>query len=140
MYFGNLRKSVRIFNYYIVCICKYINVFLLVFCQYMHVLHVYARIDATNTFACLKYLQIRAIRANTNQDTCIYVHQIRTKYVQIHQIVFVCICQYMHVYDSICMYFLTAGCWSEFTTMCMVSICMYMHVFACIWTVYDSRQ
>ncbi len=38
----------------------------------MHVLHVYAHIDATSTFACLQYLQIRAIRAYTNQDTCIY--------------------------------------------------------------------
>jgi hypothetical protein len=48
-----------------------------VFRQFMHVLHVFARNDATSTFSCLEYVQIRAIRANTNKDTCIYVHQIQ---------------------------------------------------------------
>ncbi len=49
-------------------------------------------------------MQIRAIRADTNKDTGIYVHQIRTKYVQIHQFVNDSICWYMFVYDSIGMY------------------------------------
>ncbi len=44
----------------------------------------------------------------------------------------------MHVYDSICMYLLTAGCWSDGKTMRSISICMYMNVYVCIWTVYDS--
>ena len=43
----------------------------------------------------------------------------------------------MHVYVSIRMYLLTAGCWSDGKTMCSVSICMYMNVYVCIWTEYD---
>ena len=72
--------------------------------QYLYVLHVFARNDATNNFPCHLYVQIRSIRADTNKDTGIYVHQIRTKYVQIHQFVNDSICWYMLVYDSTCMY------------------------------------
>jgi hypothetical protein len=61
---------------------------LYVFCQYMYVLHVFARINATSIFPCLENLQIRAIRADTDKDTCVYVHQIHTKYVRIHQFVY----------------------------------------------------
>ena len=104
----------------------------------MHVLHVYARIDATSTFACLKYLQIRAIRANTNKDTCIYVHQIRTKYIEIHQVVYEHIWWYMHVYDSISMYLLTAGCWCDGITMCMPLHGQYLYVCERICLYLDS--
>jgi hypothetical protein len=67
----------------------------------MHVLHVYAHIDETNTFACLKYLQIRAICANTNKDTCIYIHQIRANTNKISSNTSVGICMYMLVYACI---------------------------------------
>ena len=97
-------------------------------------MHIKMRLDIFRAFL---YVHIRALRANTNMDTSIYVHQIRTKYVQIHQVVFERICWYMHVYVSICMYLLTAGCLSDGKTMCSVSICMYMNVYVCIWTVYD---
>jgi hypothetical protein len=99
----------------------------------MHALHVFARINATSTFACLEYVQtnsvidvsieagilqsgkgtihasvglreyvqIRAIRANTDKDTCIYIHQIGTN-------TSACICilkiRILQVYDRICMF------------------------------------
>jgi hypothetical protein len=67
----------------------------------MHVLHVFAQIDATSPFACLKYLQIRAIRANTNNDTCKYIHQIRANTNKIRSNTSVGICMYMLVYACI---------------------------------------
>jgi hypothetical protein len=69
---------------YLVCICKYLTVFWYVFCQYVKLLHVFARIYATNTFACLKYVKIRAIRAKLTTIRA-YTY---TKYLQIHQLVF----------------------------------------------------
>ncbi len=67
----------------------------------MHVLHVFAYIDVTNTFACLKYLQIRAIRANTNKDTCIYVHHTGANTNKKGSNTSVGICMYMLVYACI---------------------------------------
>jgi hypothetical protein len=63
----------------------------------MYVLYVFALIDATNTFACLEYIQIYTIRVNIDEDTRMYIHQIRAVYIQIHQIIFACILMYMHV-------------------------------------------
>ncbi len=79
---------------YLVYICKYLAVFLYVLCQYMHVLHVFARMNAISTFACLEHVQMHAIRANTDYNTCIYVHQIRTDISD-------CICTYMIIYACI---------------------------------------
>ena len=104
VHFGTLKK-VYVFSMYLQVFCTYLVSIRYVFCQFMQILHVFACNNATSTFSCLEYVQIRAIRANTNKDTCIYVHQIRTKYVQIHQFVNERICWYMHVYDSICMYY-----------------------------------
>jgi hypothetical protein len=113
---------------YLQVFCTYFRSILYVFCQYMYVLHVFARIDATSTFPCFEYVQIRAIHANTDKDTCIYVHQIRTKYVQIHQIVFARIWWYMHVYDSICMYLISAGWWSDGKLSVYVNVCICMYL------------
>jgi hypothetical protein len=122
---------------YLVSICTYLNVFLYVLCQYMQVLHVFAChcINATNTFSCLEYVQIRAIHANTDQNTCIYVHQICTNISD-------CICilkiRIFHVYDSICMYMTVYACISlqqvagVIGKVCVLSvfvgICMFIHV------------
>ena len=66
---------------------------------------------------------------------------IHAQYLQIDQVVFACICQYMHVYASICTVY-ACICRQQVAgvmeVLCMVSICMYLHVFACMLTVHDS--
>ena len=59
--FGTLKK-VCVLGIYLQVFAR----FLVVFCQCMHKLQVYARIGAANTYACLKYVQKREIRANTD--------------------------------------------------------------------------
>ena len=65
---------------------------------------------------------------------------IHAQYLQIDQVVFACICQYMHVYASICTVY-ACICRQQVAgvmeVLCMVSICMYLHVFACKLTVHD---
>ncbi len=110
----NLKK-VYVFGIYL----QVFDSILYVLCQYMHVLHVFARINATSAF--VQYMQI-----------LITIHAYwYIKHIPIYQIVFAW-------YDSICMYLLTAGCWTDWKTMFMVSICMYIHIYACELTVYYS--
>jgi hypothetical protein len=84
--------------------CKYLVSILFVYCSrctYCTYLHVTMRLAIFRAFITYVYVQLRA---NTNTDTSIYVHQIRTKYVQIHQLVCECNFWYMYVYGSIWMY------------------------------------
>ncbi len=93
---------------YLVYICMYLYVFLYVFCQYMHVLHVSACIDASSYFWVLfihantcntckywqRYVHIRIqnthmIHANKSDPICMYL------YVYAH------ICQYLHIWVSV---------------------------------------
>ena len=110
-----------------VSICKY----LVSICKYCIYLLVIPSIDATNTFVRLEYLQILAILANTNRDTCRYLHQILAntcKYVEIDQFVlhvFACICMYLEVYACI----LYISDIKLFYSQYFACICMYMHVF-----------
>ena len=112
-------------------ICQYFCKYLYVFGQYLQVLHLFASIDATNTFVRLEYLQILAILANTNRDTCRYLHQILAntcKYVEIDQFVlhvFACICMYLAVYACI----LYISDIKLFYSQYFACICMYMHKF-----------
>ncbi len=96
---------------------------------YLHISMRLILLHAFNTYKYVQYVQIliEIVRAYTY-----------TKYVQIHQLVLARTWWYMHVYDSTRIYLLTAGCWSDGTTMCMVGICMYMNVCVCIWTGQDS--
>ena len=94
------------------------------------------RLTIFRAFCTYKYVQYVHILSRILAYT---YTKIRTKYVQIHQIVIERICWYMYVFVSIYMYnvFSTAGCCSDGKTMCSVSICMYMNVYVCIWTVFD---
>jgi hypothetical protein len=101
---------------YRVSICKYCNYLLVSMrltilcalntCKYWQI---YLQILTPNT---CKYVQIRR-----NRSGCI-----------------ACICMYLHVFGSICMYILHQW-WETFLSSVF---CMYLHVYACIWIVNDK--
>ncbi len=101
---------------YLVSICKY--------CIYLLVSMRLAILCALNTCKYLQYLQIlTGILADTY-----------TKYLQIRASCIACICMYLHVFGSICMYLLLQG---QETFLSSV-FCMYLHVYACNWIVNDK--
>ena len=101
--FWILKKSVCIW-YVFVCICTYFCMYLVSICKYCIYLQVSMRLTlfrALNTCKYMQYLQILTwILAYMYTK---YMH-IRAQYLQIDQVVFACMCMYMHVYASICKY------------------------------------
>ncbi len=112
-----------------VSICKY----LVSICKYCIYLLVSMRLTLLCALNTCKYLQYLQILTEILADTY-------TKYVQIRRNrsgCIACICMYLHVFGSICMYILHQVA-AVIGNVFIVSICIYLHVYACTWIVNDK--